>query len=138
MPAISDLQTLLKSLSPTLQPGEYVYCSLPWDAIFDPEQVIGTFREAEGLTLILPKAYAQAQNWEHSAPLAWISLTVHSDLEAVGLTAAFSQALGQAGISCNVVAAFYHDHIFVPLAQAGTAMAVLKGLAERAKNGEHL
>lgn len=133
MSGISDLQTLLKSLSPSLQPGAYVYCSLPLDAIFDHKQVIGTFIEAEGLTLIVPQAYAQAQNWEHSAPLAWISLSVHSDLEAVGLTAAFAQALGQVGISCNVVAAFYHDHIFVPLQKAEQAMRVLENLAAEAK-----
>ncbi len=135
MSGITDLQELLKSLSPTLQAGTYVYCTLPFGASFDAKQVVGTFREAEGLTLIVAQAYAQAQNWEHSAPLAWISLSVHSDLEAVGLTAAFAQALGQAGISCNVVAAFYHDHIFVPFQKAEQAVRVLENLAEGAKKG---
>jgi hypothetical protein len=60
---------------------------------------------------------------------AWITLTVHSSLEAVGLTAAFSRALTEAGISCNVVAAYYHDHIFVPTRDAGQAMQVLKNLS---------
>jgi hypothetical protein len=63
---------------------------------------------------------------------AWISLTVHSDLDAIGLTAAFASALGQAGISCNVVAGAFHDHIFVPVAQAQQALAVLRALQQDA------
>jgi hypothetical protein len=65
---------------------------------------------------------------------AWISLTVHSDLQAVGLTAAFSTALGQAGISCNVVAGAFHDHIFVPVAQTQQTMAVLRALQQDAQH----
>lgn len=59
---------------------------------------------------------------------AWITLTVHSDLQAVGFTAAFAGALGRAGISCNVVAGAFHDHIFVPVEQAQEALAALKAL----------
>ncbi len=60
---------------------------------------------------------------------AWITLKVNSALEAVGLTAAFSSALGDAGISCNVIAAYHHDHIFVPLQEAQKALEVLEHLA---------
>ena len=62
---------------------------------------------------------------------AWITLRVHSDRHAVGLTAAFATALGQAGISCNVVAAAYHDHLFVAADAADRAVAVLQELATR-------
>jgi uncharacterized protein len=62
---------------------------------------------------------------------AWITLTVHSALEAVGLTAAFSKALADVNISCNVVAGYYHDHIFVPQQDAEKAMAVLESLAHQ-------
>ena len=59
---------------------------------------------------------------------AWITLEVHSDLNAVGLTAAVSGALARAGISCNVVAAACHDHLFVPVEAAPAALACLESL----------
>jgi hypothetical protein len=58
----------------------------------------------------------------------WITLTVNSDLQAVGLTAVFASALGKAGISCNVVAGAYHDHIFVPIERTSEAIKVLKNM----------
>jgi hypothetical protein len=63
---------------------------------------------------------------------AWITLTVHSDLNAVGLTAAFARALGEANISCNVIAAAYHDHIFVPVEEGERAVNVLRELQRTA------
>jgi hypothetical protein len=50
----------------------------------------------------------------------------------VGLTAAFSRALGEADISCNVIAAAYHDHIFVPVDDAPRAMDALSALQRHA------
>ena len=64
---------------------------------------------------------------------AWITLTVHSALQAVGLTAAFSAALGEVGISCNVVAGVFHDHLFVPVDRAHDAMDALRALQARAR-----
>lgn len=64
---------------------------------------------------------------------AWITLTVHSDLQAVGLTAAVATSLADAGISCNVVAAAHHDHLFVPVESAGLAIAVLQALQDRGR-----
>ena len=64
---------------------------------------------------------------------AWITLNVHSALEAVGLTAAFATALGKAGISCNVIAGYYHDHLFVGQADAERALRVLRDLAANAE-----
>ncbi|OWA50682.1 hypothetical protein BV898_15192 [Hypsibius exemplaris] len=128
----TDLQALLGGMKPELHVGDYVYC-----VVHDPSSVELTdalcfFREAEGVTLILEKSVADRLNLPNPSRevMAWISLTVHSSLAAVGLTAAFSAALGDAGISCNVVAAFYHDHIFVPKIQAARAMAVLKDLSQ--------
>jgi hypothetical protein len=85
-------------------------------------------REQEGLTLVVPEEQAVAAGVPVLFRAAWISLTVHSDLAAIGLTAAFSSALGGAGISCNVVAGAFHDHIFVPVEQAEHALAVLRTL----------
>lgn len=95
-----------------------------------PEGVdpIATVREDEGLTLVLRQEAADGAGLAYDAPMAWITLRVHSALEAVGMTAAFSAALTAAGIGCNVVAGFHHDHIFVPLARGEEARALLATL----------
>ena len=129
---VSNLATLLRSMEPELHNGVYAYCSAPHDTRLAGLSPVVTVREQEGLTLILPEAQALAAGLPVLFRAAWISLTVHSDLEAVGLTAAFSTALGQAGISCNVVAGAFHDHIFVPVAQAQQTMAVLRALQQDA------
>ena len=73
---------------------------------------------------------ANQLNLNYSFIASWISLTIHSSLEAVGLTAAFSKALADNGISCNVVAAFYHDHIFVDQKDAKKVMMILNTFSE--------
>lgn len=125
---IANLVTLLRSMEPVLHEGVYVYCTVSHDAQIGAFTPVVTVREAEGLTLVVPEAQALAAGLRVAFRAAWISLTVHSDLEAVGLTAAFAGALGQAGISCNVVAGAFHDHIFVPVAQGERALEVLRAL----------
>ena len=129
MPGETNITTLLKTMRPTLNAGEYVFCLLPQNTTIDTALTIGTFKEAEGITVIIGKDDADKLNLSYSYISAWITLTVHSSLEAVGLTAAFSTALAKAGISCNVVAALYHDHIFVALDDAEKAMKVLEELS---------
>jgi hypothetical protein len=124
----TDLRTLLKNMTPSLQPGEYVYCVVPNLQAIDPEKVIGVFKEAEGFTVIMRKEMADDLGLTYNYVAAWITLTVHSSLAATGLTAAFATALAEAGISCNVVAAYFHDHIFVAKADGERAMEVLKKL----------
>ncbi|WP_331371698.1 ACT domain-containing protein [Sinorhizobium chiapasense] len=126
----TDLARLLAEMTPILQEGEYVYCTVqgdaaPWLAL----EPIGTFREAEGLTLILERSRADTAGLSYGPVLRLITLGVHSALEAVGLTAAVSGALTRAGISANIVAAYYHDHIFVPAADAERAVDALRGLS---------
>ncbi|GAB2776339.1 hypothetical protein HNQ93_001969 [Hymenobacter luteus] len=130
MPGQTDLTQLLRTLKPELQPGTYVYCTVATPEELPLTEVVGTFREREGLTVILPQATADRLGLPYTFVAAWITLTVHSALEAVGLTAAFSRALAQGGISCNVVAAYYHDHLFVPAAAAEKALRILRELAE--------
>ena len=89
---------------------------------------IGTFRETEGLTVYLDAAAAAAASLRIVFRAAWITMTVHSDLEAVGFTAAFAQALAARGIAANVVAGAFHDHVFVPWDRAQDAMKVLDAL----------
>lgn len=125
----TELTKLLQNMKPELNTGEYVYClvnSLEQAAILKP---IGIFQEKEGTTVILSKEQADAASLSYPTICAWITLTVHSSLEAVGLTAIFSKALTNANISCNVIAGYYHDHIFVPVKDAERAMEVLFALA---------
>ena len=121
----TNLQTLLKNMTPSLDAGDYVYCVAADVSAIDPVKVIGLFREAEGVTVILRKEVADHLGLQYSYVAAWITLTVHSSLEATGLTAAFASALAKAGISCNVVAAYYHDHIFVAKSDGERALEVL-------------
>ncbi len=85
-------------------------------------------REEEGLTLVISQEQADRAGLAYEAPQAWITLRVHSSLAAVGMTAAVSAALTKAAISCNVVAAAYHDHIFVPLERGEEARRTLAAL----------
>jgi len=124
-----NLGTLLKSMSPHLNDGEFVFCCVDTATPIDHGSVIGSFREQEGTTVILSRRTADEWGLDYSFVAAWITLTVHSSLEAVGLTAAFSAALAKQGISCNVVAGVHHDHIFVGVKDAGRAMEALRKLA---------
>lgn len=124
----TELAKLLKDMKPELHPGEYVYCLAPSWEIATQLKPIGIFHETEGLTVILPIRSAEEASLPYSTVCAWITLTVHSSLAAVGLTAAVSKALTEANISCNVVAAYYHDHIFVPIKDGERALQVLNDL----------
>lgn len=129
MSGITELNLLLASMDPRLAEGEYVYCTAPEGKLADYLHLApaGMFREAEGWTLILPAG--NTGGFAASPPMRMITLTVHSSLEAIGLTAAFATALTKAGISANVVAGFYHDHIFVPAADAEAAIEALRALS---------
>lgn len=131
MPGITDLKLLLSGMRPNLIEGEFVYCSVPSSSLADHVHLepVGFFREKEGLTLILSLETARQAGLATAPAMRMITLDIHSSLEAVGLTAAFATALGNEGISANVVAAFYHDHIFVPTADAERAMAALLALS---------
>jgi len=127
-----DLQILLKSMEPTLHPGEYVFCTIA-EADFSQlniNEIVCFFREEENITVILKQETADSLKLPYSYIASWITLTVHSSLEAVGLTAAFSNALAQSDISCNVIAGYYHDHIFVDRKDASNAMKVLERFKE--------
>jgi len=121
-----DLEVLLKSMQPEYNLGDYVFCEVEELGNLNLDDVQMFFKEKEAITLILKKETADHLNLEYSLIMSWITLTVHSSLEAVGLTAAFSKALSDNGISCNVVAAFYHDHIFVGKNDTERAMQILK------------
>jgi len=128
---IADLAALLAGMQPELQPGTWAWCVLPPGTPAGDVEAVATMREAEGLTVVVAEAAAHARGWPVAFRSAWITLRVHSDLAAVGLTAAFARALGDAGIACNVVAGVHHDHVFVPAERAGEALAALEALQSR-------
>ena len=133
----TNLETLLENMSPVLHPDVYVFLTLTNASINDlgdykTLEPLMTFKESEGLSLIVLKQNVIEYNKKHTTQLAagevfkYITLKVHSSLNAVGLTAAVSAKLTEAQISANVVAAFYHDHIFVPAVDAERAVKALE------------
>ena len=134
MTAEKDLHTLLATMHPVLREGEYVYALWPHGKPL-AGAIAAAVREAEGLTVVLPRAEADSLGLSYDFVAAWITLQVHSSLEAIGLTAAVSAALTEAKISCNVLAGFHHDHLLVPVADTERALEVLHELV--AANGEH-
>lgn len=133
MIATKDLQQLLRTLSPVRNPGVYVFASLLPGLAIDMTPVVASIREPEGLSVVLAESDALRLGLPITFRADWLTLSVHSDLEALGLTAAVSAAMAEAGIACNVVAGACHDHLFVPHGQADAAMATLERLQRAAK-----
>jgi len=117
----------LAAMNPVLDPEDFVFCSATDPAIIDrarPEALC-LFREPEGTSLVLPRAVAEKIGFDISRPMRRITLMASSELDGVGLTAAVSVALAEEKIPCNVVAAYRHDHLFVPADMAERALAIL-------------
>jgi len=125
---IHDLDLLIQSMNPILNPGTFAFVSVSDQNELKDVKIISSILEDEGFSAVIRETDAEALGLPVLFRAAWITLTVNSDLEAVGLTAAFAGALAKAGISCNVVAGAWHDHLFVPVEQAEKAMKVLKAL----------
>ncbi|KZM48593.1 ACT domain-containing protein [Labrenzia sp. OB1] len=128
----TDLNALIAQMRPMLDPVPYVFCTFASKSMaelagFEP---IGLFAETEGLTALLPAERARELGFAEAEWFRRITLTVHSSLEAVGLTAAVATVLADKGIPANVVAAYFHDHVFVPEEHADDALTVLRHLAD--------
>ena len=124
-PGETDLDKMLETLRVERRPGVFTYATVRTPA---PELLAaahGVVTEGDLTTLVLPVEAAERAGLPVELEMAWLSLTVQSSLEAVGLTAAFSATLGKAGIPCNVLAGFHHDHILVPVDRAQQAIDVL-------------
>ena len=111
--------------------GEYVFCTFQHAQYGDCSDLepIAAIKEPEGLTLIIPRSKADDRSFSYGSVFKEITLSIHSSLDAVGLTAAFSSKLSEYGISANVIAGYYHDHIFVQKELADKAIEALNELA---------
>ena len=125
-----NLKKLIRSLRPTLNPGAFVFTTQKSAAKIAYVDVLGQFLEKEGTTLIMKKQKADSLGLSYGFTAAWITLNVHSSLDAVGLTAVFSSELAKNNIGCNVVSGYYHDHIFVNIKDSTDAIRVLTELSE--------
>jgi hypothetical protein len=125
----TDLEKLLASMSPELIDGEYVFCTFENSRYGDHADLepVAAFSESEGLTLVVPKSKADEKNLSYESVFRCITLRIHSSLDAIGLTSVFSGKLTEHKISANVIAGFYHDHIFV---QSKHAERAIEALAE--------
>lgn len=125
-----DLKELIKNMEPVLNEGEYVFSTVKNLDDIPREVTICEIKEKEGITLILSKQDAERLGLAFTFIASWITLNVHSALEAVGLTAAFASALSKNDISCNVIAGYFHDHIFVNVKDGEQALYVLQQLTK--------
>lgn len=133
MAGTTNLEELIKNMTPKLNEGSYVFVTVEEPIAIDRTAIICEFKEHEGTTLILEKSKADELHLAYDYIAAWITLTVHSSLDAVGLTAAFSNELAKHQISCNVIAAYFHDHIFVAEKDAQKAIDALLALSKSMK-----
>ncbi|WP_397542267.1 ACT domain-containing protein [Roseovarius salis] len=130
---VHETAAMIAGMAPVRDPATWHFCTVAdaaGAALHFPE-ALAIFREAEGISLVLDAQAAARHGFDTGLPMARITLSMHSALDGVGLTAAVARALAGAGIPCNMVAAYHHDHAFVPLEDADRAMAVLQDLSQR-------
>ena len=132
----TDLDRLLATLTVSRRGDEYVVIPLPaTDAARGPlvvgDGIDAVMAENEAVTVVATSAAAEANGWPQDRHWAWLTIDVHSSLDAVGLTAALANALTALDIPCNVIAAYYHDHLLVPVDRADEAIAGIDALRQR-------
>ncbi|KAI1618357.1 integron gene cassette protein [Exophiala viscosa] len=133
----TSLQSLLSTLKVTLQPATFVFITLPIPQGDMPlpipfQDILMLFREAEGVTLIVPLPVAERLGLEHQYQCRMITCDVHSSLEAVGFMATIATKLAENGIPVNPVSGYYHDHLFVSVNEADRAVEILEEIREQA------
>ena len=128
-----NFRQLIIGMTPKLNKGDYVFATVKDINKISRNDTICEFREKEGTTIVIEKHKADGLHLDYEYIAAWITLTIFSSFEAVGLTALFSTELAKNDISCNVIAGYYHDHIFVAKEDAQKAIQVLTDLSKNYK-----
>ena len=128
----TELKRLLQSMQPQLLADDYVFISIENARYGELSELKpkAMFMESEGMTLVVPETLALQHGYYYESVFQCITLQIHSSLDAVGLTAAFATQLAGCGLSANVIAGFYHDHIFVQKNQAKIAVEALNALVK--------
>lgn len=130
MVGIQNLDQLMKSMNPELVEDDFIFCSVSEKQLAALKvKPLMTFKEKEGMTLILHRKDADLSSIDYEGIWTLITLTVHSDLAAVGFLARITSTLAKEGISVNVASAYYHDHLFIPKEKSKEAMKILKKLS---------
>ncbi|MBU2906323.1 ACT domain-containing protein [Arenibacter algicola] len=129
----TNISRLINEMSPVLNQREYVFSTVQNLDRIDRKDTICEFKEKEGTTIVISRNKADELKLPYEYVASWITLKIHSSLEAVGLTAVFSTALAKNDISCNVIAGYYHDHIFVDTKDSEKAMLVLTALSDKSE-----
>ena len=124
----TNLQETLDSMAVSCDEVKYGFANTSIDTGFDPANVLCTFKEEEGLTLIAPSDYLDSMKVTSEGPYAKLTVEVHTSLELVGLTAVLASKLAEQEISANVVAAYFHDHVFVQYNKRHNAIEALNSL----------
>ena len=127
--AVRDTDSMIAGMAPVRVPGIFHFCTTAGPDRGTAPAAFAIIRETEGTTLVLPDAAARAAGYAVDRPMACLTLTVHSALDGVGLTAAVATALAGADIPANMIAGYHHDHVFVPEHQAEAALACLRNRA---------
>lgn len=130
MSGLTDLKDTLDSLKVSCDEIEYGFASIPDDSVISRDKVLATFQENGRLAVIAPKEYLDSKEIENEGPYAKLTIDVHTSLELVGLTAVMATKLAKNGISANVVAAFYHDHVFVQYNLRQRAIELLESMKD--------
>jgi hypothetical protein len=128
----SNLDRLLENMRPEMQKGDYAFITSKNGFSTEVQaKAVMIFREQEGITAIVRHKLTETISDTVEPKWAMITLTVHSDLAAIGFLAAITRKLADAGISVNPVSAYYHDHLFVPYEKRERAMEVLQSFSKK-------